>query len=74
MSCSLFTTDSSGNLGVGIQDGMPRVMIESSRRNKLCREVGATTSPKKSAAGRQKAGLPMVITMVGILGASFTYV
>jgi len=53
---------------------MPRVMIESSRRNKLCREVGATTSPKKSAAGRQKAGLPMVITMVGILGASFTYV
>lgn len=60
ISCSTFTTDGSGNLAVGIQGGMPRVMIDNSKKGSLCSNVDATTSPSgksgKSSAGRLEVG------------------
>lgn len=71
ISCSTFTTDSSGQLAVGIQGGMPRVMIDSTKKGTLCGNVAVATPPKgKSSAGRidvRRASVALAIGAAGLV-------
>lgn len=69
LTCNTFNTASNGALSVPIESGMPRVLIESSKKGNLCAAVSGGNS--KSGAGRRiEMGLRLgLISLVGgVLG------
>ena len=78
LTCTAYTTDSSGNLQITMQqDGTPRVLIASAQKGSLCSNVSpsapttsspASTTKGKSAASRTGVGwLTAVPALLGFL-------
>lgn len=75
LTCTQFNTASNGALSVPIEGGMPRVLIETSKKGNLCSGTatgtnGATTSGK-SAAGRRGVVDGSLAIMVGAMAGGW---
>lgn len=63
VSCTQFNTASNGALSMAIEGGMPRVLIEASKKGSLC--TASTQGDKDSGAARSGA---MGLWLGGVLG------
>lgn len=67
LTCTQFNTASNGALSIPIEGGMPRVLIETSKRGSLCGSAASGGSGTKSAAGVSRGIEGIVAGIAGVL-------
>ncbi|WVR07490.1 hypothetical protein IAU60_004532 [Kwoniella sp. DSM 27419] len=66
ISCESLTTDGSGNLAVTVKQGLPRVMIEDSKKGSVC--SNSTSSSTGSGSGGKSGALGLAASNSAVVG------